>query len=144
MRLVIDASVAVKWCVTEADSYQAARLLHSSHELIAPHFLMVEVGNALTTYWRSGYISSGDVDGVLHKLARLLSAVLPDQDLIADALILARQLRHPVYDCLYLALAWKSQGRVVTLDRRFLAAAEAAGWRDWILSLNDVVSPLSP
>ena len=49
MRLVVDASIAVKWSVIEQDSDLAAKLIESDHELIAPELLAVEVANALTS-----------------------------------------------------------------------------------------------
>ena len=49
MRLVVDASVAVKWLVEEEDSEAADRLLEQRHELFAPRLMASEVGNAL---WR--------------------------------------------------------------------------------------------
>ena len=49
MRLVVDASVAVKWLVEEEHSDAADRLLDGNHELFAPRLMASEVGNAL---WR--------------------------------------------------------------------------------------------
>ena len=40
-----------------------------------------------------------------------------------EALRLAQLLDHPVYDCVYLALALLREVPVVTADRRFVAAA---------------------
>jgi predicted nucleic acid-binding protein len=45
---------------------------------------------------------------------------------LAAAAELARALAHPVYDCLYLALAIRECAQVVTADRRFQAAVEAS------------------
>jgi predicted nucleic acid-binding protein len=43
----------------------------------------------------------------------------------ADALRLALLLAHPIYDCLYLALALQTHTPLVTADRRFVAAIGA-------------------
>ena len=43
----------------------------------------------------------------------------------ADALRLALLLDHPIYDCLYLALALQTHPPLVTADRRFVAAHRA-------------------
>ena len=43
--------------------------------------------------------------------------------LVERALDLAVALKHPIYDCLYLALALVRGARVVSTDRRFLAAS---------------------
>ena len=45
---------------------------------------------------------------------------------MAMALALAADLRHPVYDCLYLALALRERTCVVTADKSFHRAALAA------------------
>ena len=47
MRLVVDASVAVKWLVDEDNSVIAHRLLDGNHEISAPRLMATEVGNAL-------------------------------------------------------------------------------------------------
>ena len=44
-------------------------------------------------------------------------------DDVAAALEIASELTHPVYDCLYLALALREEIRVITADRRFFSAA---------------------
>ena len=43
------------------------------------------------------------------------------------ALSLAVEIGHPIYDCVYLALALHHETHVVTADRRFAAAAPAGG-----------------
>ena len=44
---VVDASVAVKWLVTEAFSNEAARLLNVGLRLVAPELLFADATNAL-------------------------------------------------------------------------------------------------
>ena len=47
MHCMVDASVALKWLVAEEDSAQANRLLQDDVRLYAPHFLELEIANAL-------------------------------------------------------------------------------------------------
>ena len=49
MRIVVDASVAAKWLLPEADSAIAMRLLDAPYELHAPRLLVSEVTSVL---WR--------------------------------------------------------------------------------------------
>ncbi len=51
------------------------------------------------------------------------SATGPLEDDLLEAATLARRLNHPVYNCLYLALALREKTYVVTVDRRFCEAA---------------------
>jgi predicted nucleic acid-binding protein len=54
--IVVDASVAVKWVLPEADSGPAVAL-READALIAPSLVIAEIGNAL---WKS--VLRGDVD----------------------------------------------------------------------------------
>ena len=47
MRLVVDASVALKWFLDEPDSGLARGLITGGDELVAPGFLLLEAGNSL-------------------------------------------------------------------------------------------------
>lgn len=117
---VVDASVAVKWLVTEAFSEQAARLLDGERTLIAPELLFAEAGNALWALCRRGDISKADFAEAVSALKAAPVAIPASmRQLAAAAGRLAIDLDHPVYDCVYLALAVQEQYPVVTADRRF-------------------------
>ena len=49
--------------------------------------------------------------------------MFPSVGLLAAALDIAIRLEHPVYDCLYLALAREQGVSLITADRRLLNAA---------------------
>lgn len=120
-RAVIDASVAVKWVLDEPGSPQARRL--ASARLEAPELLLVECANILWKKVRVGDLRKDEAVQRLELLARapvLAWAVSPD--LLREALRLALELSHPVYDCLYLALALQLVIPLVTADRRFAQA----------------------
>jgi len=54
----------------------------------------------------------------------LVDRVEPDRQLQAEALALACHLNHPVYDCLYLALARREAATLISTDRRLRNLAE--------------------
>lgn len=123
---VIDASVAVKWLVTEAFSDQAAHLLDAELTRIAPELLYPEAANALWAMCRRGDISKDDFAEVIDVLKTAPIAVpVSMRQLAASASRLAVDLDHPVYDCFYLALAVLEQYPVVTADQRFHDAVRA-------------------
>lgn len=124
--LVIDASVALKWLIEEEDSALAERLLVSVATLEAPDLLKVEVANALWRRVRSGAISGSQADRGLVALDGMISIWHPVEPLVRRALTLGSFLAHPVYDMVYLALAERRAGRVVTVDRRFIEKVEAS------------------
>jgi predicted nucleic acid-binding protein len=121
MRIVVDASVAVKWVVNEPRTEAALAL--RDEELIAPALWLAEAANALWRHVRLGELNRNQALARLSELETAPVASLPIEPHVAKALELATEAGHPVYDCVYLALALHQQARVVTDDRRFLAAA---------------------
>ena len=117
---VVDASVVVKWLVSEALSEQAARLLEADVVAIAPELVFAEAANALWAMCRRGDIEEDEFAEAVELLKSAPIAVPASlRQLAAAAGRLAIDLDHPVYDCFYLALAVQEQYRVVTADRRF-------------------------
>ncbi len=134
MTLVVDASVAVKWLVDETDHLSARALLAGGEDLLAPDFVLVEVGNVLWKKLRRGEVAEPQAVAGLATLPRLYDRLLPADLLIAHALGLAMELQHPVYDCLYLACAESAGARLVTADARFALAARKRSPRTLSLS----------
>ena len=60
MRVVVDASVAVKWLIVEEDADIARELATSGEDLHAPRLMAPEVANALWRKARLGEIERGD------------------------------------------------------------------------------------
>ena len=117
---VVEASVAVKWLVSEAHSDRAASLLTPQSVLIAPELLFAEAANALWALCRRGDIGKTDFADAVDALKSAPIAVpFSMRQLVAAASRLAGDLDHPVYDCFYLALAVQEQYPVVTADERF-------------------------
>jgi predicted nucleic acid-binding protein len=117
---VVDASVAVKWLVTEAYSDAAAALLEGRNTLLAPELLYAEAANALWALARRGDIGDADVRDALAVLADVpIRVPAPMRRLMPAVARLARDLKHPVYDCFYLALGIQEEYPVLTADRRF-------------------------
>ena len=135
MSIVIDASVALKWVLDEPGKEAADALLE--HELIAPGLWLVEAADALWHRARRGEITGAQAKERLTELynAPVTTSAIED-DLLA-AIDVAHQLGHPVYDCLYLAMAIRENTYVVTADRRFHAAvSHVAGLTDVVRLLG--------
>ena len=119
--MIIDASVAFKLVVEEPGSDDAIGWIGRA-ELIVPTLLHAEVANALWKRVQKNEIAEDEEIGErLADLARYVRTV-EETPLMADALRLAIELRHPVYDCVYLAMAEGLEDELITADRRFLAA----------------------
>ena len=121
--LVVDASVAVKWVLAESDSELAQQIVHAS--LLAPDLLLIECGNAIWRHVQLGEIEPAEVPQLWAVLRAMPVEIVASDELVERALDLAVALKHPIYDCLYLTLALDRGARVVSADRRFLAASRS-------------------
>lgn len=130
MILVTDASVVVKSVLTEDDSEAARQLMNGEHELHVPRVLVAELTNALWSKVQSGLLTPSEASQAQELVLALHLEWANDEVLAADALRIAVGLNHPVYDCVYLALAYQVGGTLVTADTRFfntVAGTEHAG-----------------
>lgn len=137
---VVDASVAVKWLVTEPFSDQAIRLLDAELTLVAPELFFAEAANALWALCRRGDIDKTDFAEAIDVLKSAPVAVPASmRQLTASASRLAIDLGHPVYDCFYLALGMQEHFPVVTADRRFHDLVRAHPYfTDQIIHVKDM------
>lgn len=117
---VVDASVVVKWLVSENLSEEASALLKSEATLVAPALVFAEAANAMCAMRRRGDIDVDDMTDAVHALQSAPVAIPVSMSRLTPAAArLAVDLDHPVYDCFYLALAIQTQYPVVTADLRF-------------------------
>ncbi|MFA0751897.1 MAG: hypothetical protein SLRJCFUN_002300 [Candidatus Fervidibacter sp.] len=127
MRLVINASVVVKWLLPDEPLVPEARRLLQEfqegqwQEFIVPEFCMREVANALWVACQRQRITQEEVWAGWSALAQMNLTVFPDPPLDA---VLEFALRYgvPVYDSIYLVLAQDEQCPLLTADERLWRA----------------------
>ena len=137
MRLVVDASVAVKWLVAEDGSEVARELAASGEELHAPRLMAAEIANALWRKARLGEIEPGDAGAMLAAVADMPVRWGADEAISADAVRIALALDRPVNDCVYLALAHRIGAAVITADIRFANALAPTEHGEAVVTLED-------
>ncbi len=121
--VVIDASVAVKWFLDEDRTREARALLDDAGPLLAPSTLFLEVLQAVWVAARQGRTAIEAVAKAEQDLQQVFPQPTPDLTLLRDAARIMREQQHPIYDCLYLALAERSGLELVTADEPQFAAA---------------------
>ncbi|MDE0712731.1 MAG: type II toxin-antitoxin system VapC family toxin [Rhodospirillales bacterium] len=137
MRLVLDASVTVKWLVVEEDADVARELATSGQDLHAPRQMAAEIANALWRKAQSGEIERRAADILMTNVSDMPVHWGVDELFADDAMRLALALDYPVYDYVYLALAHRIGATVVTADRRFAAAVALTEHGESVLVLAD-------
>lgn len=138
MKLVVDASVAIKWMIEEQDSALADRLLDGAHDFLAPELIVAEVISAAWKQRRRGAIDDAQFEDIVIRMADGPIDCRPLRPLIRRAAALARELDHPIYDCLYLALVEAEQAPMVTADRRLVAAVRGSALAGRVSLLGQV------
>jgi predicted nucleic acid-binding protein len=121
--MVLDASVAVKPYLEEAGAEAATELLTGPGKLLAPELIRLEVAGAICRRVRRGELEAGEAETrCQHWLSAVddgLFTLTSDRDLLPEAIALATNLKHPLPDCLYLALAIRAHAPLLTSDRGF-------------------------
>lgn len=134
MSLIVDASVAIKWGVAEPDAEEARALL-ARKGLIAPDLIVAEIANILWKKEMRGELAPGQRAISLQICIGGIDEFVAAKDLALRALELSVELRHPAYDCFYLALAEAKGDEFVTADARLLSRLEQSGWAGQVRAL---------
>lgn len=134
MTLIVDTSVVLKWAVAEDGSDRAAAFLGS--DLVAPELLLGELGNAL---WKKvgkeeiGPVQAAAAFAEIEAWLPIVTTVPVSRRALEIALVLG----HPVYDCLYLALAEATGWNILTADRRLIERCRDTAFAALLTSLDD-------
>ena len=133
--LVVDASVALKWVLDEPGDREARALVETGEPLIAPELIVAEVVNVAWKRLLATEITSRQAAVIAAEVPRVFAELLAIGPLRMRALEIASELRHPAYDCFYVALAEARDVKLITADRRLAAKLAGSRWQDRCLTL---------
>jgi predicted nucleic acid-binding protein len=122
--LVLDASAVLRLITHDPIASGWVEQVGQAPLVLAPALMLTEVANALWKLQRSAGLAGMDPQQLLADAADLVDQIEPDRHLQVEALALACHLNHPVYDCLYLALARREAAFLLTADQRLQRLAD--------------------
>jgi predicted nucleic acid-binding protein len=93
--------------------------------LIAPPLVTAEIGNALWKKALRREMTRNETVAAFRLAVSHFAELVPLDDFREKALELAIELRHPICDCYYIALAERERCALITADARLIAAAKA-------------------
>jgi len=137
-RVVVDASVAIKWFVPEVHAEAARRLLREGMTLLAPDLIWAEVANALWRKWREKELSAETVQEILTDFRRFPLRIHSGESLYDVAWPVAQGSGRTFYDSLYLALAMSAGCLLVTADLHFFNALRDTPWGRYCLWVENL------
>lgn len=135
MTWVIDASVAAKWFLPEAGQAEALALLDDRIERVAPDWILAEIAHIAFKKWRDGEITQAHAEAMVSGFPSYLKRLHPSAELVDRALFIAITIRHPVYDCFYLAAAEANDGTVLTADQGLHNPVAGTAWSSRVCHL---------
>lgn len=127
--VVVDASVALKWVVTETGSDEASALLTGMAEgalsLVAPQHLVGEVGNGLRKRVAQGVLVAHDAVTALDAVAATGLEFVSGHERWLRSLRSALDWGVTTYDALYVLLALDLDAELITADVRLADSARS-------------------
>jgi predicted nucleic acid-binding protein len=121
--IVVDANVAAKWYLPEIGSEAALQLMAGPTRLFAPDLIRLEVLGSITRCVRTGEAGPDETRKRCGNWFRHLGAgavsLIPEAELLDDAISLALEVKHNLQDCLYLAAARRLDAALITADKKF-------------------------
>ena len=125
MAIVIDASVAIAWCLRDRDgTAQADSVMEraSSETVVVPGLFWHEVRNVLVVAERKERIEADAAECYIERL-RALRFVTDDDQVDRPTVALARRHGLSGYDAAYLETAKRCGAKLATLDEELATAA---------------------
>ena len=140
MKLVVDASVAVKWFLrTKSDEQHRPhaenvlkRIEKCDTEFLAPAHWIAEVIGVLTR------VDSSQVEAAISFLTDMRPRIIDGIPAMRRAANFAIKHKHHIFDTLYYAVALETGATLVTADERYFAKARGEGL---IVMLQDFKAP---
>lgn len=124
MKIVVDASVAVRWEIAGPHPSHANRLRedyrNNVHALFAPESILWETGNALIKAERQKVIHPGEARSLFQDFLTTQPLVHGARQFLHSAMALALQTKAGYYDCMYIILALRENCEFFTADDRLL------------------------
>jgi predicted nucleic acid-binding protein len=106
----------------EPHAERAREVLASDRPLYAPDLISAEFGNVVWKRFTRREITEEEAAQLMADFLRLPLQVTPTGELADVALQLAVRTGRTVYDCVYLALAVRTNSVLVTADKRLVNA----------------------
>ena len=134
MAVVVDASVAVAWCLRDEEGSgeaDAAIGRLSTETGIVPGLFWHEIRNVLIIAERRGRINAVAVERHIYHL-RTLPLITDNDQSDSETVALARRHGLSCYDAAYLETAKRQGAALVTLDSKLMTASVREGLVDSI------------
>lgn len=140
MLFIPDSSVVCRMHFKDEEDADLAEdfLRRFSRDVFAPDFILFEVASAMQKGIAEGRISPAKGRLAMREVPEDVRSLVPSAPLLPLAFEMATALPHPVYDCVYLALAERDNAMLITADAAFLGKLKKTPWSEFAAPLRAV------
>lgn len=131
--MILDTNIFLNYSFQYSEKIE--RLI-ADNQIFAPSFLRLEVVNILRKHHFFNGVSLEIINFYEEQIFSLITAFVPDSELFNTAKKLSFQINHPIYDCLFLALALETSDTFATYDQKL--SAKAASLNIATIDLNGI------
>ncbi len=123
MIVIMDTSAAVEVVLRRSYSEQINERLSNADWVIAPDVYISEITNVFWKYYQFGDLSMESCEKGIENALSIVDDIISSKELYQEAFALSCIGKHPVYDTLFLVLARRNNGVLLTLDKKLLKLA---------------------
>ena len=123
MIAVLDASAAIEIVLQRNFAGKLAGYITEADWVIAPTLFISEVTNTIWKYHKFTDLPYRSCEKALEQALALPDDFINELDLYREAFKLSCTFNHPVYDMLYLLIARRNNGLLLTLDKQLIKIA---------------------
>ena len=120
--IVLDASIILKRFLPEENSPSIRSFIPYGAQQLAPSIVEFELRSALCKHVGRGNLGKEMLDEAISVWDEMVSdnwlEVIQTHEYINDAVELSCLLKHPLYDCCYIAVARKENCALITADKK--------------------------
>jgi predicted nucleic acid-binding protein len=127
MIIVLDSNAAIEIVLKREKAKAFRTLIETSEKTVTSEFFRIETANVIKKYYYGKYIKKTECNKLMELAEDLVDEFVPIKENRIEALNEAIRLNSSAYDMLYLTLARRMGGILVTLDRALNVIAKKEG-----------------
>lgn len=131
-KAVVDASVAVKWFLTEENQQIAFQTYEDNAVLIAPEFLKLEFDSVLSKWCRSGRLEYSIAKRIRTVFGKMNIYFVDTGELSDAGFELSSSLPVTYYDALYLCTARLYKCKMITFDKKLSSSLKGSEFEKFL------------
>ena len=127
MIIILDSNAAIEIVLNREKGKILGNLVESAEKTVSSEFFRIETANVIRKYYQGNFIKKSECNKLLEMTENLIDEFIPIKENHLEALNEAIRLKFSAYDMLYLTIARRMGGILVTLDRSLNLIAKKEG-----------------